>query len=147
MSWFEPAIDWLSTHRAAASWLSALSLILLIAMPIVAAWAIAKLPTDYFIRKNRRPLETLDGYPVLRGIVLTLKSVFGVLLVLAGILMLITPGQGVLTLLAGIILLEFPGKYRLECWLVSRRQVWRSLNGLRRRTGRPELKKPTQAPS
>lgn len=56
--------------------------------------------------------------------------------------MLVTPGQGVLMIIAGLVLLEFPGKFRLERWLVTRRHVWRSINWLRRRAGRPELQKP-----
>ena len=114
-------------------------------MPFGAAWAIARLPSDYFTREKRRQLESLDRYPVLRVLILGAKSLLGVVLLLAGLLMLVAPGQGVLTLLAGLILIEFPGKYRLERWLVTRPKVWRSMNWLRARFGSAKLKKPTEA--
>ena len=61
-----------------------------------------------------------------------------------GIAMLVLPGQGLLTIVVGIVLLNFPGKYRLERWLATRSPVWRSLNWLRRRAGRPELQRPEE---
>ena len=44
--------------------------------------------------------------------------------------MLVAPGQGLLTMVVGLLLVDFPGKYRLERWLVTRQQVWRSINWL-----------------
>jgi hypothetical protein len=70
------------------------------------------------------------------------KSTLGAILVIAGVLMLVAPGQGLLTIAAGLMLLEFPGKYRLERWLATRRQVWSSMNWLRRRAGREQLSRP-----
>ena len=136
--------DWYSANSTTVWWLSAISLVLLLVMPFAAAWAIALLPADYFTREKRRPLESLDRYPVLRVFVLCAKSLLGIVLLFAGLLMLVAPGQGVLTLLAGLILIEFPGKYRLERWLVTRPKVWQSMNWLRARFGSAKLKKPPQ---
>jgi hypothetical protein len=41
-----------------------------------------------------------------------------------------------LTILAGTMLLDFPGKNRLVRWIVARFNVMRTLNWLRRRSGR-----------
>jgi hypothetical protein len=142
MQWLNSLSEWASAHSTAIWCISAVSLVLLVATPFVAAWAVAKLPRDYFAREHRRPLKSLERYPALRIAVIGAKSLLGILLVIAGLVMLVAPGQGVLTLLAGLLLIEFPGKYRVECWLVSRRQVWRSINWLRRRLGRPELQAP-----
>jgi hypothetical protein len=73
---------------------------------------------------------------------LVAKSTLGILLLFSGIVMLVAPGQGLLTIVAGLILVEFPAKYRLEQWLVTRRHVWHAINWLRKRAGRPELKRP-----
>jgi hypothetical protein len=145
MEWINSLSDWISAHSTAIWWISAVSLVLFAAMPFAAAWAVAVLPRDYFAREHRRPLKSLERYPALRIAAIGAKSLVGVLLVIAGLVMLVAPGQGVLTLLAGLLLIEFPGKYRVECWLVSRRQVWRSLNWLRRRLGRAELQSPPQS--
>jgi hypothetical protein len=136
--------DWFSSHSMAVWWLSALSLVFLLVMPFAGAWAIATLPKDYFTCK-RRPLESLQSYPVLRTLATVAKTLLGLVLLIAGVVMLVAPGQGVLTLIAGLALIEFPGKNRLERWLVTRPHVWRSLNWLRRKFGRPEFEKPSSS--
>ena len=57
-----------------------------------------------------------------------------------GVLMLVLPGQGVLTILIGLTLLDFPGKRRFVRRLLMRPRVFRVINRLRRRFGRPPLK-------
>jgi hypothetical protein len=57
---------------------------------------------------------------------------FGIVMSLPGV-----PGQGVLTILLGVMLLDFPGKRELEAKLVSRPQVYRAVNRLRARYGKP----------
>jgi hypothetical protein len=67
------------------------------------------------------------------------RNVLGCALVAAGIAMLVLPGQGILTILVGVMLLDFLGKPRLQRWLVARRPVLRTINGLRRRAGQAPL--------
>lgn len=78
----------------------------------------------------------------MRPLILIAKNLVGLVLLIAGIAMLVLPGQGLLTIAVGLVLIDFPGKFRLERWLATRRPVWRSLNWLRKRAGRPELTRP-----
>jgi hypothetical protein len=134
--------DWFASHQALVWWLSAISLALLLLSPLVAMWFVTRLPSDYFVQEHRRPLGSWDKYPAARAFLLLAKSILGIVLVLAGVVMLVVPGQGLLTIVAGVLLLEFPGKYGAERWLATRRGVWRSLNWLRKKAGKPKLKSP-----
>jgi hypothetical protein len=75
-------------------------------------------------------------------VVLVAKTVLGLVLVIVGVVMLVAPGQGLLTIAVGLMLAEFPGKFRAERWLVTRPKTWRSLNWIRKRAKKPELKRP-----
>jgi hypothetical protein len=70
-----------------------------------------------------------------------LKNLLGLVLVLAGIAMMLLPGQGLLTVFVGLLLLEFPGKHRLERRLIGWGPIYRAINRLRRRAGRPPLER------
>ena len=59
----------------------------------------------------------------------------GIVLSLPGV-----PGQGLLTILLGIMLLDFPGRRKLEVKILSRPQVFKAINKLRHRFGKPPLK-------
>jgi hypothetical protein len=144
MEWIAPAMDWAKSHQAIAWWIFAASIAVSLLTPIAVGWAIVQLPADYFSRKTRPPLSTWEEHPVLRPIYLIAKNLLGLVLIIAGIAMLVLPGQGLLTIVVGVVLMNFPGKYRLERWLATRRPVWRSLNWLRRRAGRPELQRPEE---
>ena len=142
MEWIAPALEWSKTHQAMLWWIFAASIAFSVLTPFIVGWAILQLPADYFTRKKRRPLSTWEKHAVLRPIYLVAKNLLGFVLIIAGIAMLILPGQGLLTIVVGMVLINFPGKFRLERWMATRRPVLRSLNWLRRRAGRPELKRP-----
>ncbi len=132
----KPLLLWIE-HNA---WLLAgVSLASLLLSLLLLPWYVARIPEDYFSHPQRHRMVRQSRHPLLDGILVVLKNLLGALLVLAGVIMLFTPGQGLLTLLVGLMLMNFPGKYRLECWLVSRPGIWKSLNWLRRRSGRPQL--------
>jgi hypothetical protein len=76
---------------------------------------------------------------VLRTILLIGKNLLGYLLFVAGIVIQGLPDQRILTILAGIMLLDFPGKYRLVRLIFTCPLAIRTLNWLRRRTGRSPL--------
>jgi hypothetical protein len=137
-------MDWAKTNQAVVWWIVAGSAAVLLLTPLAVAWAIVRLPADYFTREDRRPLSTWDKHRMLRPLFLVAKNLLGFVLIIAGIGMLVLPGQGLLTLVVGLVLTDFPGKFRVERWLATRRPVWRSLNWLRRRAGRPELQRPEQ---
>jgi hypothetical protein len=106
----------------------------------IVALIMVKIPANYF-SKDHNP-EFLSGYhPVIRIIGFVGKNVLGVLLVTLGIVMSIpgVPGQGILTILLGIMLLDFPGRRSLEFKLVSQPRVFKTINKLRLRFGKPNL--------
>jgi hypothetical protein len=143
MDWINPLLDWAESNEALLWWLFAASLALIVFTPLGVAWAVIRLPADYFTENRHRPLESWQQHRVLRPVLLVVKNLLGVVLLIAGLLMLLVPGQGLLTIAVALILLDFPGKFRLERWLASRRAVWRSLNWLRKRARRKPLEKPT----
>jgi hypothetical protein len=106
----------------------------------IVAFIMVKIPANYF-RKDHSP-EFLSGrHPALRLLGHLGKNVLGILLVALGIVMSIpgVPGQGILTILLGIMLLDFPGRRSLEHKLVSRPRVFKAINKLRHRFGKPSL--------
>jgi hypothetical protein len=106
----------------------------------IVAFIMVKIPAHYF-RKDHSP-EFLSGYhPAIRVIGFVSKNILGVLLVALGIVMSIpgVPGQGILTILLGIMLLDFPGRRSLELKLVSQPRVFKAINKLRHRFGKPSL--------
>jgi len=118
--------------------LATLSILSFIGTLIIVPIFVVNIPEDYFSnpRRNKRHHENV----VLHYILLGLKNVLGFIFVLAGIAMLVLPGQGLLTLLIGLIIMDFPGKYRLERWLISRPAMLKTLNWIRHKSGKAELK-------
>jgi hypothetical protein len=106
----------------------------------IVTFIIVKLPEDYFHSSNER-LFWVDRHPVLRWAGIIAKNILGVALVVLGVVMSLpgVPGPGVLTVLLGIMLLDFPGKRALELKLVSRAQVRRAIDRVRRRFDKPPL--------
>ena len=99
-----------------------------------------KIPPNYF--QKGYPKTILPNHPkAIRYLAIIGKNLVGVLLVALGIVLSLpgVPGQGFLTILLGIMLLDFPGKETLEQKLVSRPQVRKTINKVRRRFGKPEL--------
>nr|PZN22770.1 MAG: hypothetical protein DIU78_15115 [Pseudomonadota bacterium] len=101
---------------------------------------LTRLPADYFTHHERAVLGMPEPrLPPWRILLRVLKNLLGAILVLLGILFLVLPGQGLLTILVGVFLLDFPGKRRFERWLIARPAVFRAINALRHRAGRPSL--------
>lgn len=106
----------------------------------IVAFIMVKIPPNYFQKENSP--EFLSGHhPAVRILGFVGKNVLGVLLVVLGIVMSIpgVPGQGILTILLGVMLLDFPGRRELELKLVSRPRVFKTINKLRHRFGKPNL--------
>jgi hypothetical protein len=106
----------------------------------VISFILVKLPVTYFQKDHPRDFWT-NRHPGIRYLGVFVKNVLGILLVALGIVMSIpgVPGQGILTILLGIMLLDFPGKRSLENKLVSRPQVFKTINKLRHRFGKAGL--------
>ena len=101
---------------------------------------LVKIPPTYFQKDHSREFWK-DSSPAVRLLGVVLKNILGVFLVALGIVLSLpgVPGQGILTILLGIMLLDFPGRRKLEHKLVSRPQVFKTINKLRHRFGKPPL--------
>lgn len=132
-------IEWIKEHEMLMLWITGLSIGTFVVTMIAVPCLIIKIPPNYFLHKRRTAKLWADQHPVVRAILLMIKNMFGYLLIIAGMIMLAIPGQGMLTILIGIVLLDLPGKYRAERWIVRRLTVLRSINWLRRCTGKAPL--------
>jgi putative transmembrane protein PGPGW len=133
------AFGWFEAHGAVLEWLVVASAIMFVASVVAVPWLLVRIPHDYFGPGRDHHLPFADRHPVVRGVLLGIRNLIGVVLLIAGILMLVLPGQGILTILAALVLLHFPRKHELMRWIVSRRAVLASANWVRHRAGRPPL--------
>jgi len=113
-----------------------ISAVLAVGSIALVAYVVIHWPCDHFKHhvpgtpaEPQHPLATLG------------KNVAGVVLILLGLVMALPgiPGQGILTIIVGITLIDFPGKRALECRLIGRPSILRSINRLRARFDRPPL--------
>jgi hypothetical protein len=119
--------------------MSGLSLGTLVLAVLLMPVMVARMPADYFVRKEPPPGSWRDRHPAIRWSLRIAKSVLGALLVLVGIPLVPLPGQGFVTILAGLALLEFPGKRRLELAAVRVPGVLTAVNWMRSRARKPPL--------
>lgn len=132
-------LEWIRLKPTLAGWSFGLSLFLfvgsLIAMPLI----IARMRSDYFVRRKPTEASWTGRHPAMRIGFLIFKNLLGVILFLAGIAMLVLPGQGIITMVVGISLLNFPGKRRLELRIFRQRRIRRAVNWIREKANRPPL--------
>ncbi len=124
------------------TWLSLISLLFFVGSLIIIPFVVARLPTDYFVKKKRQPASSRTANSYWQVTIILIKNVAGILLILAGIAMLILPGQGLLSILIGLSLSNFPGKFTLERRLVKIPSIFKGLNWLRKRKGKSALQIP-----
>jgi hypothetical protein len=115
------------------------SVLLFVASVVGVPFFLARLPADYYSKREQKRLGLAATNRPLRTLLRIAKNALGALLVVLGIFMLVLPGQGLLTLLVGIMLVDFPGKYRFERRILSSPRVLRVVNALRKRSGKPPL--------
>jgi len=115
-----------------------ISLVLAIGSIVLVVFIVINWPADHF---KPRGVRAEGERPRLHVLAIIGKNVAGVVLVLLGLVMALPgiPGQGILTMIVGITLIDFPGKRALECRLIGRPSVLRSINRLRARFDRPPL--------
>ena len=134
--------EWVRSHDVLLWWLGLVSLITFALGVFLVPLLVVRMPADFFVRKGP-PADSFRGrHPVVRGVGLALRNLFGLALLSAGIAMLVLPGQGILTILLGLGLLTFPGKRRLELAIVRRGPVLRLIQWIRKRRGRLTLQIP-----
>ncbi len=118
---------------------------------LAVGFLVVRLPATFFLESHDRRLW-IDRHPALRWTGIVLKNLLGAALVAVGIALSLpgVPGQGLLTILIGVVLLDFPGKRRLERKIVGLPRIFKALNALRARFGRPPLeldeKEPEERP-
>ncbi len=126
----------LEGHGTLLGWLGGLSLLMFAGSLIAVPLLIVRLPEDYLHREHKLVLQ----WPWwISAPFLVLKNGLGILFVLSGLAMLVLPGQGLLTLFIGLVLLDFPGKRLLIRRTLGHGRIFRAVNRLRARLGKPLL--------
>ncbi len=136
---FDGVLDWLAAHGATTGAIVGVSLALALGSTALMVFLIARMSPEYFVAPTPPSGSWRSRHPVLRFATRVVKNILGAGLVLLGLAMLVLPGQGALTILVGVCLLEFPGKRKLELRIVRQRPVYRAINWIRIRVGRPPL--------
>jgi uncharacterized membrane protein YbaN (DUF454 family) len=139
--------DWLQQHPWVVWMLGGLSLAMLLATFVLVPWVIVRLPSDFFVRRQRSPTPWGKLHPGLRIALLIVKNVVGIVLILLGLVLALplVPGPGIFVFLLGLALVNVPGKRRLERWIVSQPRVFAALNKLRQKHGQLPLERPQSA--
>lgn len=120
-------LDWLRHHLVVVV-SGGVSVAVLVAGILAVPVVVARLPEDFFSRKNHKPSRW--------------RNILGWALIVAGVAMLVLPGPGLPAILAGIVLADFPAKRKLLHWLFARGRMFVGLNRMRAKRGKPPLKKP-----
>ena len=136
----------LDQHKQAVGWIAAVSGLVFVGSLVLVPWLVVRIPADYFAKPRRPRHAFADEHRLLRWIGLTLKNLFGALMILAGLAMLVLPGQGLLTVAIGVLLLDFPGKHKLEGKIVRIGPVLKSINWIRRKAKVAPLELEDDAP-
>jgi hypothetical protein len=121
-------------------WMAGVSVGLLLIGIGGAMAALVMIPGNYFSKNRKTPKRELRRPKWQRWLLAIVKNLVGVAVLALGVVMIVTPGPGVVLLLLGLTLVDVPGKRKLQRYLVSRPLVLRSINKLRARWNRPELR-------
>jgi hypothetical protein len=123
-------------HRTALYWVSGLSVAMFVGSLLLVPFVIERAPQDYFTREPDKHKGAL-GWLRWCGL-----NVFGLVLLLIGVALLVLPGQGLLLILLALSVMDFPGKHALVVRIARRPPVWRGLNYVRQRRGKPPFDEP-----
>ncbi len=133
---------WIEENQAVVWWLGMGSAVMFVGTLIVLPVLVVRIPSEYFLSERPPQASWRARHPILRGTILVLKNVLGLVCLLIGLVMLITPGQGILMVLIAVTLLNFPGKRALELWIVRRPAVVSMINWMRGKANREPLRVP-----
>jgi hypothetical protein len=108
---------------------------------IVLIGVLVAIPADFFSRQALVSPTPRRGLTALRWAIRIGKNAAGAVILLLGILLSLPgiPGPGLVLIIVGIALLDFPGKRQLLYRLISHPRVFKSINSLRSRIGRPDM--------
>ncbi len=118
-------------------WIGIISGVVFALSLLLVPYLLGRIDAAYFValkpRKNNRNVWQFLGFIG--------KNIVGSVLVLMGLIMLVTPGQGVISIVLGLFLMEFPGKRNLELKLIQSDGVFKALNWLRAKAGKPPFQR------
>lgn len=135
-------LEWIRSHGTMIWMLSTLSLVTFVGTLIVIPFLVARIPADYFVRKQDNRRHHYIKRPNLRRLYLIFKNLVGIIFILAGMAMLFLPGQGIITIFIGIMLMNFPGKRIMTLRIVRKEKVFRAINWMRAKVQQPPLQLP-----
>jgi len=143
IAWIDTALAWFQEHQTLLGWAGLLSLAAFVGSLVSVLLILIYLPQNYFVyMSDNRSRGLFSDHPAVRIVYVILKNILGGLFLLAGLAMLVLPGQGIISILIGLSFLSLPGKRRLVRRIIRTPSVLRSINGLRRRAGKPPLHVP-----
>ncbi len=122
----------------------AVSLVTFAGTLILLPFLLIRIPEDYFIGPRHAGAE---AGRVERILFHTIKNLLGVVFLAMGFIMLFIPGQGLLTIMAGLWMLDIPGKRRMEIRLIRIHSVYKGIDLIRKKAGRPSLLLPEKPES
>lgn len=131
--------EWFDKHETVLWCMVGISIGTIVLTILLLPLLVARMPADYFVRKEPPEGSWRGRHPVIRWTLRGLKNLIGTALVLVGIPLVPLPGPGFVTMLAGFALVDFPGKRQLELRVVRVAGVLEAVNWLRSRAGRPPL--------
>ena len=138
--WLQEVIDFeINLATGLGGLVAALGLFALSQVALVGV--IVVLPSDFFCRQTLAAPTPRRGIAALRWARKIVKNVLGTVIMLLGLPLILPgiPGPGLVLMIVGITLLDFPGKRQLLYRLISHPRIFRSINSLRSRFGRPEM--------
>lgn len=133
---FSLVMDWVSDN---AAWIVPVSILYFVVSLLIIRVLIVRIPADYFLERVAGP--GAEGRTFGGWVIRIAKNLLGIVVVLVGLVMSLpgVAGQGILTVLLGLTLTDFPGKRRLELRLVGQPLILRTINDLRRKSGKQPL--------
>jgi len=127
----------ISNYKSFILWLGTISFLIFIFSLFSIKWLVALIPSDYFINKSSSKFRS--KYPIIWLLSIIIKNILGYTLIIGGILMLVLPGQGLFTIMIGLMLSNYPGKYLIEKRFIAIPRVLKTINWLRKRSGKSPL--------
>ncbi len=135
-------IEWIRNNSTVLWGLSTASLVMFAGTLAALPFIVARIPEDYFVRKDKASSHHRIRHPVLRHIYLVVKNLLGIIFIVTGIIMLFLPGQGLLTIMIGVLLTNFPGKHKLVLKIIGQQKILQTINWMRAKSN----KRPLQIP-
>ena len=131
-------LEYTNTYKNFIFWISLVSFIIFIVSILSIRWLVLVIPENYFKEKKNSLLR--EKYFFYWIAFKFIKNSLGYLLIIGGILMLVLPGQGILTIFVGMILSDYPGKYHIEKKIIQSSIILRTINSIRKKSGKKPLK-------